>query len=176
MLNTSMHGAYHLMLVTPLYVLLSYAATQNAIHNPTHHDIVYLYSEYAVYAIPAVLLGAMILGACTKPKYDLLMKRIALMAVLKGIAQFITITPQPGSMEECENEPIWKLKACADMMFSGHTCFVYLVLYKFKYRMSVVFTMAFQLVMADWHFMADCFMAVIAGFAIEHRIKDESYL
>ena len=79
-------------------------------------------------------------------------------------------------MSECIGEPIWKMKACADMMFSGHTCFVYLILHKIHYRWFFVFAMAFELVLADWHFMADCFIAVIVGYAIEQRIRDESYI
>ena len=171
-----MHGAVYLSAVAPVYFLLTYAATQRAIVNPTHHDIIHLYHEYAVYAIPVLLILSMLLAAITKPNYDLLLKRLALMYMLKSISQIITIQPQPGGMEECVDEPIWKLKACADMMFSGHTCFVYLILYKVQHRWFFVFAMAFELVMADWHFMADCFIAVIVGYAVEKRLLDESYL
>ena len=171
-----MHGAYYLTLTAPVYVALAYAATQRAIANPTHHDLFYLYNEYAVYAIPSLLIISMLFSALSKPNYDLLFKRIALMGILKSISQILTIQPQPGDMSECIGEPIWKLKSCADMMFSGHTCFVYLVLYKIKYRWFFVFAMAFELVLADWHFMADCFIAVIVGYAIEQKLRDESYI
>ena len=164
------------MIVTPIYIVMTYITTYRAILNPTHHDIFYLYHELAVYAIPILLILSMLMAAVTKPNYDLLFKRIALMGILKATSQILTIQPQPGGIDECVGEPIWKLKACADMMFSGHTCFVYLITYKMQHRWFLVFAMAFELVLADWHFMADCFIAVIVGYAIEQKLKDESYL
>jgi hypothetical protein len=118
----------------------------------------------------------MIAAAVTKPNYDILFKRLTLMYTLKAISQIITIQPQPTGVEECIDVPIWRLKGCADMMFSGHTCFVYLILYKVKYRWFFVFAMAFELVLADWHFMNDCFIAIIVGYAVEQKIRDESYI
>ncbi len=171
-----MHGIYYLIVTTPAYFMLTYAATQRAIVNPTHHDLFYLYSEHAVYAIPTLLILSMLASAVTKPNYDILFKRIALMGVLKAISQILTIQPQPNGVDECVGVPIWKLRSCADMMFSGHTCFVYLILHKVQYRWFFVFAMAFELVLADWHFMADCFIAVIVGYAIEQKIRDESYI
>lgn len=171
-----MHGAIYFAVFTPAYFVLSYLATQRAIVNPTHHDLFYLYHDLAVYAIPVLLILSMLMGAVTKPNYDLLFKRITAMYMLKAITQLITIQPQPGGMDECVGEPIWKLKSCADMMFSGHTAFVYLITYKVQHRWILVFAMAFELVLADWHFMADCFIAVIVGYAIEQKFKDESYL
>lgn len=171
-----MHGAYYLMLGMPLYVVMNYITNLSAISNPTHHDMIYLYHEYAVYAIPALMIISILMAAVTKPNYDLLFKRLALMYALKAISQFITVQPQPGGMDECDGEPIWKLKGCADMMFSGHTCFVYLITYRIEHRWFLVFAMAFELVLADWHYMNDCFIAVIVGYAIEHKLRDESYL
>jgi len=166
-----MHGAYYMMLTGPVYILLSHLATQNAIHNPTHHDLIYLYHEYAIYAIPVLFILSILVAALSKPNYDLLLKRLAAMYMLKSITQLITIQPQPGDMSECVGEPIWKLKSYADMMFNGHTAFTYLVLYKIHYRWFLVFAMAFELVLADWHFMSDCFIAVLVGYAIEKKIK-----
>lgn len=166
-----MHGVFYLTLVTPVYFLLSYVATQRAIINPVHHDLFYLHHEYAVYAIPTLLLLSMLLSALTKPNYDILFKRIAVMGILKATSQLLTIQPQPGGVQECVGEPLWKLRACADMMFSGHTCFVYLILNRVPYRWGLVFAMAFELVLADWHYMSDCFIAVIVGYALEQKIK-----
>lgn len=176
MVCKTMHGAVYLSAVAPIYFIMTYASTQAAISNPTHHDIIYLYHDLAVYAIPVLLILSILLGAVTKPNYDILLKRLALMYMLKATSQLMTVQPQPGDMSECVGEPIWKLKACADMMFSGHTCFVYLITYKVKHRWFLVFAMAFELVLADWHFMADCFIAVIVGYAVEQKMKDESYL
>ena len=164
------------MVTAPIYFIITYVTTQRAILNPTHHDLFYLYHELAVYAIAVILILSMLMAAVTKPNYDLLFKRVALMGVLKCMSQFLTIQPQPSGVDECVGEPIWKLKACADMMFSGHTCFVYLISYKIQHRWILVFAMAFELVLADWHFMADCFIAVIVGYAIEQKLRDESYL
>jgi hypothetical protein len=155
---------------------MTYITTQRAIINPTHHDVLYLYHDLAVYAIPALLILSMLMAVVTKPNYDLLFRRIALMGLLKATSQLMTIQPQPGGVDECVGEPIWNLKACADMMFSGHTCFVYLISYKIQHRWFLVFAMAFELILADWHFMADCFIAVIVGYAIEQKLRDESYL
>ena len=159
-------------MMTPIYFLLNYLTTLGAIADPTHHDLFYLYHEYAVYAIPVLLVFNMLLAALTKPNYDVLLKRLALMYMLKAISQFITIQPQPAGTEECVGEPIWKLKACADMMFSGHTCFVYLISYKIEHRWFLVFAMAFELVLADWHYMSDCFIAVIVGYAVEQKLNE----
>ena len=79
-----MHGAYHLMLVTPIYFIMTYITTQRAIINPTHHDVLYLYHDLAVYAIPALLILSMLMAVVTKPNYDLLFRRIALMGLLKA--------------------------------------------------------------------------------------------
>ena len=171
-----MHGIVIFCATMPLYFALTYLTTQLAIATPYYHDTVPLYSEYAQYAIPAILGAAIGASLLTKPNYDVLFKRLALMYALKGIAQLITINPQPNGVEQCEHGTFWSLRACADMMFSGHTAFTYLVLYKCKYRNSVTFIMAFELVMADWHYAVDCFIAVIVGYAIEKKIYIETYL
>ena len=171
-----MHGALYLTIATPIYFTLAYVATQRAIINPVHHDLFYLYHEYAIYAIPTLLILSMIVSALSKPNYDILFKRIAAMGLLKATSQLLTIQPQPGGVQECVGEPIWRMKACADMMFSGHTCFTYIILYRVPYRWVLVFAMAFELVLADWHYMADCFIAVIVGYAIEQKFRDESYI
>lgn len=171
-----MHGAIYFTMAAPVYFVMSYIATQQAIANPTHHDMLYLYHDLAVYAIPVLMVLSVLMAAVTKPNYDILLKRLSLMYILKATSQLLTIQPQPNGMEECVGEPIWKLKSCADMMFSGHTCFVYLISYKIQHRWILVFAMAFELVLADWHYMADCFIAVIIGYAVEQKLKDESYL
>jgi len=112
----------------------------------------------------------------SRPNYDLLAKRVALCFVLKGITQFITITPQPGGVEPCRDVSFFEFRNCADMMFSGHTALTYLVLYKTKWRNFLTFAMAWQLVFADWHYMSDTFVAVIVGYAIEKYLPDESYI
>lgn len=171
-----MHGAFYLLIVGPVYLVMNYITTQSAIANPEHHDLVYMYHDDAVYAIPVFLLLSMLLSAVTRPNYDLVLKRLALMYILKATSQLLTIQPQPDGTEICAGEPIWKLKACADMMFSGHTCFVYLISYKIEHRWFIVFAMAFELVLADWHYMADCFIAVIVGYAVEQKIKETTVI
>ena len=89
---------------------------------------------------------------------------------LKAITQRVTVVPQPemaGGAEACRGVPWWYFKGCADMMFSGHTMITMLLLYKYKYRGFAVFTMAFELVFAKWHYMSDCIMAVLAATAVE---------
>jgi hypothetical protein len=171
-----MHGIVYICMVFPLYMLLSQLTSNIALRNPTHHDVVYIYSEYAVYAIPVILFFSIGAAAVTKPDYDILFKRLALMFALKGIIQFATITPQPAGVEECIGSTFWEFKNCADMMFSGHTAFVYLLLYKCRYRYFITFTMAYQLVMAKWHYIADCLVAIIVGYAIEKKIIIQSYI
>lgn len=171
-----MHGVYILGLVVLLYYPASYLVTLEAVERPYIHDIVYLEHEGAYAMIGILLVFIVLLSVLSKPKYDLLFKRLSLLYILKGISQALTIVPQPLGVEECVGVPFWQLKNCADMMFSGHTCFTYLVLYRTKYRRFFTFAMAFELVMGKWHYMSDCFMAVIAGFAIEHYLPDESYL
>jgi hypothetical protein len=171
-----MHGAYILGFVVCVYFIVAHFVTLEAIERPYIHDIIYLEHEGAHAMIGILLVFSIFLSLLSKPKYSLLCKRLASLAVLKGISQALTIVPQPLGVEECVGVPFWQLKNCADMMFSGHTCFTYLVLYKTRYRRFFTFAMAFELVMGKWHYMSDCFVAVIAGYAIEQYLPDESYL
>lgn len=171
-----MHGAYILGCVVCVYFVVAHFVTLEAIERPYIHDIIYLEHEGAHAMIGALMGLSVVLCGLSKPKYDLLFKRLALLYTLKGITQALTIVPQPLGVEECVGVPFWQLKNCADMMFSGHTCFTYLVLYKTRYRRFFTFAMAFELVMGKWHYMSDCFVAVIAGYAIEQYLPDERYL
>lgn len=171
-----MHGFFILLLVIVPYLLLSYTVTLEAVARPYIHDFVYLKHDDADLMIAALVALAFMLCFLSKPNYDLLCKRIALLALLKSVSQALTIVPQPNGVDECAHVSFWQLKSCADMMFSGHTCFTYLVLYRTRFRKFFTFAMAFELVMAKWHYMSDCFMACIAGYAIEKYLPDESYL
>ena len=171
-----MHGVWILSVVTPIYITLSYLATQEAIRHPAVHDILYIYSSHGDVGVIIATTISILVALLTRPDYDLLGKRLAAMAALKAIVQLVTIVPAPGGVEYCIDQPIWTLRACADMMFSGHTAFTYLILYRFKYRWFMVFFMAFELIMGDWHYTSDCIMAIVAAYAIERKIYSESYL
>lgn len=170
------HGIVYLCITIPIYFFLAHLSTKLAIANPTYHDIIPLYSEYAIYAVQFLLILSVLLATITKPNYDTLFKRLSLMYVLKGIAQLVTINPQPNGVDICINSSFWEFRNCADMMFSGHTAFTYLILYKCKYRYFLTFAMAFQLVMANWHYIADCFIAFIVAYAVEKKIVSERCL
>tara|TARA_B100000683_G_scaffold87284_2_gene86129 strand:- start:3922 stop:4419 length:498 start_codon:yes stop_codon:yes gene_type:complete len=165
-----MHGAVILSLVLPVYVCVSFVATQQALKHPVVHDLVYVYSEWADVGVHVALVLAMLLSLATRPDWDLLCRRLAAMGMLKALVQIVTIVPSP-DVDYCRGAPIWTLRACADMMFSGHTAFTYLVLYRCKYRNLLTFFMAFELVMGDWHYTSDTIMAVITGYAIEQYLK-----
>ena len=169
-----MHGLYYLVIVFPLYLGLAFLTNELALRNPTHHDVVYLYSEYANEAVLVLVVVYFFFMVVSRPNYDLLAKRVALCFVLKGITQFLTITPQPNGVEPCRDVTFWEFRNCADLMYSGHTAITYLVLYKIKYRHFLTFAMAFELIMADWHYMADCFVAVVVSYAIEKYLPEES--
>ena len=171
-----MHGVFILGLVTPIYFVISYLITLEAVRNPYIHDIVQLSHDSAHIAIGVLLMFYIVLALLSKPNYDVLFKRLALMAVLKTVSQSITVIPQPLGMDECVDVSFWELKNCADMMFSGHTAFTYLVLYRTRFRYFFTFAMAVQLVMGNWHYMSDCFMAVIVAYAIEKYLPYEIYL
>ena len=171
-----MHGILYLCIVFPFYAVFSFLTNQLAVQNPTHHDVVYLYSDFAENFIAVLMCLYFIFMLLSKPNYDLLAKRMALCYALKGICQFLTIVPQPSGVEACYDVSFFEFKNCADMMFSGHTCISYLVLYKTKWRNFLAFAMAFELVLANWHYMADCFVAFIVGYAIEKYLPDESLL
>ena len=165
-----MHGAVILVFVLPLYVFLSFVATQQALKQPMVHDLVYLYSDSADVGVWVASVLSVLLCLATRPDWNLLCRRLALMALLKATVQLVTIVPSP-DVEYCRGAPIWSLKACADMMFSGHTAFTYLVLYRCKYRNLLTFFMAFELVMGDWHYTSDTIMAVITAYAIEQYLR-----
>ena len=171
-----MHGFFILALVTAPYLLLSYTITLEAVANPYIHDFIHIEHDSADTMIMILVIFDFLLCFLSKPNYDLLCKRIALLAVLKGVSQSITIVPQPNGVDECVGVSFWQFKSCADMMFSGHTAFTYLVLYRTRFRNFFTFAMAFELVMGKWHYMSDCFMACIAAYAIEKYLPDESYL
>lgn len=168
-----MHGAYFLIIVFPLYSVLAFFTNELALKNPTHHDVIHLYSEWADEMILILIAIYFFFMLVSRPDYSLLCKRVALAFALKGITQFLTIVPQPNGVEPCRGVSFWEFRNCADMMFSGHTCITYLVLYKTRWRGFLTFSMAYELVFADWHYMADCFVAVIVGFAIEQYLKAE---
>ena len=165
-----MHGVWILFVISILYVCLSYVATQEALVHPEVHDFVYVHSEHGDLGVMVATILIFVFGALTRPNYDLLCRRLALMAALKAVVQLVTIVPAPGGVEYCRGQPIWTFRACADMMFSGHTAFTYLVLYRFKFRWCMVVFMAFELIMGDWHYTSDCIMAVVTAYAIEKRI------
>lgn len=171
-----MHGLYYILLVFPIYSAFAYLTNEMALQNPIQHDVVYLYSDFADEMILVLVAVYFFFMLVSKPNYDLLCKRVALCYLLKGITQFITITPQPGGVESCRDVTFWEFRNCADMMFSGHTAISYLVLYKTKWRSFLTFAIAWQLVFADWHYMSDCFVGVIAAYAIEKYLPDESYI
>lgn len=171
-----MHGIYYLAIILPFYYVIAYFITLEAIARPYTHDIIYLQHDGAHIMIIFLVILDICLCLLSKPKYDLLLKRLSLMCVLKCISQTLTVVPQPLGPDECKEMHIWQLKSCADMMFSGHTCFTYLVLYKTRFRYFFTFAMAFELVLGDWHYMSDCFIAAIVGYAIEKYLPDESYL
>jgi len=162
-----MHGGFFLLIVIPFYTLFAFLTNQLALDNPTHHDVVYLYSDWADEAIIVLIAIYFFFMLVSRPNYDLLAKRAALCFALKGILQFVTITPQPGGVESCRDVTFLEFRNCADMVLSGHTAITYLVLYKTQYRHFMTFAMAWQLVFANWHYMSDCFVAVIVAYAIE---------
>lgn len=166
-----MHGVFYLSMVMPVYVLMNHLTNIVALHKSG--DFIYLYSDMAIPAVQTTILCTIVASIVSKPDLNILFKRLALGYLLKGIIQFVTVIPQPdeaGGAAACKNIPIYKLRGCADMMYSGHTMFVMLLLYKYKYRGFVVFFMAFELVLAKWHYMSDCIVAVLACIAIESKI------
>ena len=165
-----MHGGYYLFIVFPLYLILAFFTNELALKNHTHHDVIHLYSEWADEMILVLIAIYFFFMLVSRPDYSLLCKRVALAFVLKGITQFLTIVPQPNGVEPCRDVSFWDFRNCADMMFSGHTAITYLALYKTKWRGFLTFAMAYELVFADWHYMADCFVAVIVAYAIEKAI------
>lgn len=171
-----MHGIFYLCIVLPVYFAVAYMATQMALANPFVHDSIEIRSDLAVHGIGVAT--ALTIATCilSKPNYDILFKRLALMAVIKGTLQYVTVVPQPMGVEECRDVPIWRLKACADMIMSGHTAFTFLSLYRFRHRPFLTFFMAFELVVARWHYISDTIVGVITGYAIEKYIRDESYI
>lgn len=171
-----MHGFFYICIVLPIYFVVAYMATQMAIANPTIHDSIQVQSDLAVYGIGIATCLTILLCVLTKPNYDILFKRLALMAIIKGTLQYVTVVPQPTGVEECRGVPIWRLKACADMILSGHTAFSYLCLYKFKHRYFVTLFMAFELVLARWHYISDTIVAIITAYAIEQFIRIETYI
>jgi len=165
-----MHGIWILFVTSIVYVCLSYVTTQEVLLHPRVHDFVYVHSEHGDLGVMLASICTIIFGALTRPNYDLLCRRLALMSVLKAVVQMATIVPAPGGVEHCRGQSIWSFRACADMMFSGHTACTYLILYRFKFRWFVVVFMAFELIMGDWHYTSDCIMAVVTAYAIEKRI------
>lgn len=168
--TAEMHGAWLLFVASILYVCMSYVATQEAIAYPKVHDLFYVHSEHGDIGVIAATILAFVFCVLTKPDYDLLCRRLAAMALLKATVQLVTIVPAPEGVDYCVDQPIWTFRACADMMFSGHTAFTYLVLYRFRFRACMVFFMAFELIMGNWHYTSDCIMAVVAAYAIEKKI------
>jgi len=99
-------------------------------------------------------------------------KRCACLCVLKGIVQLVTLVPAPGGIEPCRNRTfagVIILGSCADMMFSGHTCLVYLLAPRAE-RFLFVIPVAIFLVLAEMHYTSDVIMAVLIGSWIEYKL------
>ncbi len=168
-----MHGAVWLCLCIPAYTWLNDWTNHLAMQFPHIHDIVYLYSPFAWVLVQCV--GTFAVGACvySRPDWNVLCKRLAIGYALKGVTQWVTVIPQTpmlGGAERCRGVPWWHLRGCADMMFSGHTMFTMLTLYKYRWRGFVVFAMAFELVFSKMHYISDCIMAVVVCCAVESWI------
>jgi len=166
-----MHGAFYLVIVLPVYVLANYLVTLHALKYPYVHDLVALSSPYAKTAINITMIISIIFSLLSKPDLDLLCKRLALVYAIKCVAQTITVVPQPNGMQECAGIQWYELRSCTDMMPSGHTMFVYLILYKTKLRFVLAVFMAFELVLADWHYASDVFMAFLIACYSEKVIQ-----
>ena len=180
-IHSNMHGVVWLGVVVPIYVWLNDWTNYFALQVPHTHDIVYLYSPFAWILVHVIFYAVLVACVYSRPDWHVLCKRMAVGYALKAITQWATIVPQPmvnGGAEACRGAMWWELRGCADMMFSGHTMFTMLALYKYEWRATVVFTMAFELVLAKWHYIADCLMAVVVSCAVEawiplERINDE---
>ena len=123
----------------------------------------YLYSDFAENFIAVLMCLYFLLMLLSKPNYDLLAKRMAICFALKGISQFLTIVPQPSGVEECSDASFFEFKNCADMMFSGHTCLTYLLLYKTKLEDSFLLRNSTQSVCANRRSLCDELFQISIG-------------
>jgi hypothetical protein len=161
-----------------IYFTLSYFAMLDVRHHPYPHDFfdITLPKNWIIKTVANVLPVISVLYRLLSGKNRALCaKRAALMYLLKGIVQFVTIIPAVNGIEDCINRTAGELilfgDNCADMMFSGHTGLTMLMLPQ-RWRSPWVLLVGIALKLSRMHYTSDILIAIIVVWQIEHWIVE----
>jgi hypothetical protein len=161
-----------------LYFSLSYFAMLDVRKHPYPHDFfdITLPEDWIIRIIAnAFPFLSIIYRLTTCKNLAVHIQRAAIMYILKGVIQFVTIIPAVNGVEDCINRTASELilfgDNCADMMFSGHTGLTMLMLPK-RWRAPCVLLVGLALKLARMHYTSDILIAVLVVWQIERWIPE----
>ena len=151
-----------------VYVFLTHLSMISALQNPFIHDIFSfitddIYVWHAAVWFPVLpLLWRVWKGTTVK-----WIGQLSRLILLKAILQFLTVTPAPSGMRDCDARAVFWLFSCASTMFSGQVALTMMALQGLPQRRVYVTLQSVLVCVAGIHYVSDCIVAVIAVLYIE---------
>lgn len=151
-----------------IYVFLTHLSMLSAFEMFQIHDIVSLSTDniYIWHAAIWFPLGPLVWRVC-KGVTVKWVGQLSRLILLKAILQFVTVTPAPNGMRDCDPYAVFWIFSCANMMFSGQVALTLLALQGFKSRWMFALFQSILVVVAGVHYMSDCIVAVLAVLYME---------
>lgn len=151
-----------------IYVFLTHLTMLSAFDTSGIHDIVSLSTDniYVWHTAIWFPLGPLVWRACNRVTVKWV-GQLSRLILLKAILQFVTVTPAPNGMRDCNPEAVFWIFSCANMMFSGQVALTLLALQGLHSRWLFVLLQSILVVVAGVHYMSDCIVAVLAVLYME---------
>ena len=167
-----------LFLALLFFFSLSYFGMKRAIELDCQQDFYkFVKQEWAVNVANAIPVTVILLRTVRWKMTPIHIQRAALMYLLKGIVQFVTIVPAVSGTAACVDRDfigiVFNMDNCADMMFSGHTAITYIMAPR-KIKWVFVLTVAITLVLGEIHYTSDVIVATIVASWISFVIPFET--
>ena len=164
-----------------IYYAIAYFIMFDVLRRPYPHDLIDVSAELPI--IRAIANSGPALAVLYRLKVDffterldIYAKRAALLYLLKGFIQSITVIPQPNGVSPCQNRSFAQVvlfgSNCADMMFSGHTGLTMIMLPQTK-RIPVVIIIGTCLKLTRMHYTSDILVAVLIVWQIERWLPEK---
>ena len=151
-----------------IYVFLTHLSMLSAFEMFQIHDIVSLSTDniYIWHAAIWFPLGPLVWRVCNGVTVKWV-GQLSRLILLKAILQFVTVTPAPNGMRDCDPYAVFWIFSCANMMFSGQVALTLLALQGLKSRWMFALFQSILVVVAGVHYMSDCIVAVLAVLYME---------
>ena len=151
-----------------IYVFLTHLSMLSAIAHPYIHDILPLRIEN-VYIWHAALwfpLGPLLWRVCNTVTVKWV-GQLSRLVLFKAILQFVTVTPAPSGMRDCNPDAVFWIFSCANMIFSGQVAVTMIALQGVESRWMFVAVQSLLVAIAGVHYISDCMVAVLAVLYVE---------